>query len=536
MNSKVYIKDWLALKPYDKQTATDIYYLGICNKVKKALISNRYSLLMQQVLSKNDTNMLACFLTSYLEDLISGTNIWRSFVKMHLKMYQKQLPFYELNHYVEEEINVEDIYLLMWYFLNSIQRDRIISPFNEYIIEVADVIIDIFDNVWEYAPENNYLKTFYEIDEHEDDFYVARKLIDTLLFKTYLFYPDSALSLQKLEEEIFEKYKDENLLMYLNENRAITLHNTYTRLLSLKGRDWITEILGQEHSLYNDYLNISKKVVSFFLYKGQDDSTIFLEHVATGMKFDLTKKSFDHTDTLKVVDTILYLGIVKWKDEWWFSGIYFQTPYDAKLVADEKNSLESRSAVNFVDPRTKDNDEMMKNQLSVFKELNNGKQIAFMPLVKINKFIKDYTEAYNNSLKLSKKEQKETIERANADGFFGKTDNHIDFPEGEETGLVFFNEKSGVEVALGINSAFPLSWNPFYNEEESDEHVWYLMTEAHLSKELTMYCIDNCKDKLPFFKTNIGQIYLKDIDFVLRFWKKRNYYSEPLITHTGKIR
>lgn len=57
MNSKVYIKDWLALKPYDKQTATDIYYLSICNKVKKALISNRYSLLMQQVLSKNDTNM-----------------------------------------------------------------------------------------------------------------------------------------------------------------------------------------------------------------------------------------------------------------------------------------------------------------------------------------------------------------------------------------------------------------------------------------------------------------------------------------------
>ena len=95
---------------------------------------------------------------------------------------------------------------------------------------------------------------------------------------------------------------------------------------------------------------------------------------------------------------------------------------------------------------------------------------------------------------LSKKEQKETIERANADGFFGKSDNHIDFPEGEETGLVFFNEKSGVEIALGINSAFPLSWNPFYNQEESDEEVLYLMTETHLSTELAMYCIDNCTD------------------------------------------
>ena len=62
------------------------------------------------------------------------------------------------------------------------------------------------------------------------------------------------------------------------------------------------------------------------------------------------------------------------------------------------------------------------------------------------------------------------------------------------------------------------------------------MTEAHLSTELAMYCIDNCKDKLPFFKTDVGKTYLEDVDFFLRFGKKKNYYSEPLITHTGKIR
>ncbi len=147
MNSRIYIKYWLELKPYFKQTATDSYYLGVCNKVKQAIITNRNLFLLQQHLSKEDINMLSCFLTSYLEDVISETNIWRSFVRMHLRMYKKYLPFYALNDYEEEEINVEDVAFLIWYFINTIQEDAIMIPFNEFIIDIAEKSIDIFDNV-----------------------------------------------------------------------------------------------------------------------------------------------------------------------------------------------------------------------------------------------------------------------------------------------------------------------------------------------------------------------------------------------------
>jgi len=37
MENRIYIKDWLELKPYEKQTLTDSYYLKICNDVKKAI-------------------------------------------------------------------------------------------------------------------------------------------------------------------------------------------------------------------------------------------------------------------------------------------------------------------------------------------------------------------------------------------------------------------------------------------------------------------------------------------------------------------
>jgi len=91
-----------------------------------------------------------------------------------------------------------------------------------------------------------------------------------------------------------------------------------------------------------------------------------------------------------------------------------------------------------------------------------------------------------------------------------------------------------VEVALNVNSAFPLPSNPYFNKEDSQEHLMNLLMNKSLSTELVMYCIDNCKTKLPFFNEDIGKKYLEDIDFLLRFWKRDNYHTKPSITFTGK--
>ena len=46
--------------------------------------------------------------------------------------------------------------------------------------------------------------------------------------------------------------------------------------------------------------------------------------------FDLT------VDSLKEIDTIMYIGIAKWKEEWWFSGVYIQQQFNADLVSEVK--------------------------------------------------------------------------------------------------------------------------------------------------------------------------------------------------------
>ncbi len=535
LKERIYIKQWLDLKPYDNQVSTDSYYLKLCNEVKLSILTNKQSFLLQMYLDNADIDILACFLTSYFEDLISGTNIWNSFIAIHKRLYGKQLPFYEVAEYYEQEINFQDICFLIWYFMNSIQQDEFFAAFNSFIFETSKKVMDVFKNEWEYAPENEHLKEYYSIDESETDFYIARNLIDTLLFKTYLFYPDTLMDLHDKEYDIIEENKNvEYLLSYLNENRDHTLHNAYTRLLGLKGQEWVAYILGEHHSLSKDFLNISKKIKGYFFYKGHDKENVYLEHIASGKKFNLTKKSFDHSETLKEIDTILFMGIVKWRNEWWFSGIYFQAKYSPNLILDEKNSMESRIAVNFLDHQTKDMDEILEEQLTAFKDFNNDMQIAFMRSDKIESFLKDYMEFFTNSLKLSQKEIDEAKQRARDEGFFGKEDEIKDFSEVSESGLVFFNSKSGTEIALAVNSAFPFKNNPFYNENESEEHIMRLFVAEELSKELAMFCVDNFKTELPFFKTEEGVLYLDNLDFLLRFWKRGNYFSKPSITFTGR--
>ncbi|MDD3919528.1 MAG: DUF3843 family protein, partial [Candidatus Pacebacteria bacterium] len=143
MNKRICIKDWLELKPYGKQTVTDSYYLKICNDVKKVITTNKQSFFLQRYLDNADISLLSCFLTSYFEDLISETNIWNSFVRTHQRLYRKQLPFYNLDQYYEEEINPQDISFLIWYFLNTVQEENFISPFNDFIVETAEKIIDV---------------------------------------------------------------------------------------------------------------------------------------------------------------------------------------------------------------------------------------------------------------------------------------------------------------------------------------------------------------------------------------------------------
>jgi len=533
---RIYIDQWLVLKPYDNHCPTDRYYLQLSNDVRKALTSINKRLVLNSYLEAEEIDLLACFLTSYFEDLISETNLWNTFVKKHQQLYKKPLPFYNVDEYFEEEINTQDVCFLIWYFMNTLQMEKFISPFNEFIEEAANAVMAVLDDAWEYAPENEYLKSFYQIAENETDYYKARAITDIVLFQSYLFYTDAGLLIKKSELEIIENGDDDfnKTNASLNENRENNLNRTRTRLLSLKGKDWAAQIIGENHPLQKDFSAISQRISGIFLYKGQDDENVFIEHVASGKKFNLIKKSFDYSYELEEIDMMMFLGMVKWQNEWWFSGIFFDLKFNADIILNEKNSIESRRQVSFLDPTDKV-DEVLSIQYKVFKEFNNGLSTAFVPSSQVNSFIENYQEYYNAYLKLSEKEKKAAKQRAKDEGYFGGDQQFKMFEEEKDSDsvMVFFNPKSGIEIATGVNSAFPLPNNPYFKKEESRDAILLILMNEEISTELAMYCIDNFKADLPFFTEGEGEVFLEDIDFLLRFWKKENYHTLPSISFIG---
>jgi len=186
-----------------------------------------------------------------------------------------------------------------------------------------------------------------------------------------------------------------------------------------------------------------------------------------------------------------------------------------------------------MDDQTEAINVIMGKQSNAFKEFNNGLQIAFMPSERIDSFLKDYTEFYTHSLNLSENEIIKARERSRKDGFVDKEYQPVNYSEISETGLVFFNPKSGCEIVFNVNSAFPLPNNPYFEEELSDEHMMRLLMDQSISAELVMFCIEHCTKESPFFKTIIGKNYFDDLDFLLRFWKSDQYFTKPAVTLFG---
>lgn len=271
------------------------------------------------------------------------------------------------------------------------------------------------------------------------------------------------------------------------------------------------------------------------MYKKQNETSVFLEHIASGMPFIMCKESFDYYNELNN-DDILFLGLIKWDNQWWFSGTYVKQEFDADLILDQKNSPDARAKVNFLEDKNTVST-ILKKKENLFLEYNNGSHIAFMGTKKINTFISTFLTHYNSSLGLSKQESDEAKKRARQDGYFGIDDNTLDIFDGQENeneeAVIFYNPNTGIEIYFDIINAFPDKNNPFFTEIFRDDII-RLLASSDYPTELVHYFIKHYKGKIKLLKEYPFVGYLENLDFLLRFWKKDNYISKSSIIFTGK--
>ncbi|MBN3663030.1 MAG: DUF3843 family protein, partial [Ornithobacterium rhinotracheale] len=190
--SKAYIKDWMATKPYTKQTNTELFYLEITNEVLEKL--EKSSDFLDHFLDRESFKDLAIFLTSYFEDVISNVGLFRAFIALHQEIYKKSLPFYVAKNYTEGDINIQDVQFLVWYFLNLQKQDVFVNPYSPELKELAQNVWQVFDQEYEYAPENTQIADFFKL-ENPENLDEVRYFIDKILTRSYLFTQDTEIEL-----------------------------------------------------------------------------------------------------------------------------------------------------------------------------------------------------------------------------------------------------------------------------------------------------------------------------------------------------
>lgn len=534
---RIYLKNWLSYKPYKSDTEVDHYFLNLCNELYKEIKSCPIYDNLTELLPPAEIKTMVIILVSYFEDLISETKIWETFSKKHQDLYGTPYPFYETNDHVQGELNLQDFEFLIWYSINILQKEAHVHFESKLIEYLGTLAYNLIYDEWETAPENERLKAYYHLDADEKDYFKIRELLTTIFFDTYLFIPDTRLRLHAALEETFETINDrQNADIILQGETDNLLHSMNSSLLSLKAKEWLALSVGKDHPLYDSILALSEKITGYFFIRGNDEQYFFLEHLATGKKFKLVRKSSKIKDP-EDENAICVTSIIKWQGYWWQSGPCIQMGFHADTVLNERNSQQSRIAVSFLDYDPKSHRELMSEQEAAFLNLTDGKKFIFLDYDSLNKFPTEFMKYYNASLQLTPEESAAARQRARKEGLLSLNNKKDFFNKEDESGLIFFNPISGLEIILGLNAAFPLDHNPYYDDNDHSNIVMSsnaLLMTPNGSAELVKAWLSKCQKNLGHLSSDKGKSILENLDFLLRFWKKQNYWSRPMINYVGK--
>ncbi len=275
-NIKIYPKDWLQLHPYKQSDPTDSYYTNIANRIYGMLEETRLAYSFE----KDEVKQISIRMAAYFEDVISGLNIWRSFITEHKALYGKFLPFYTPDdHYYDDEVNYEDIRFLLWHYTqqyHGFHKGTFVSPDNAANGDTAKLIYQMFCDEWTTAPENERLQQLFAPETRYEDVDKYNELLHWFHYQCYLF-TDSHQELTDTVKEYWEqtKEKDEQFIMTAYEALA---HISKSAFLAYTAPKWLSLIFPADHPDHSLFVEGDEKSQAFKEPVSEESKKMLTEH------------------------------------------------------------------------------------------------------------------------------------------------------------------------------------------------------------------------------------------------------------------
>lgn len=273
---KIYPKDWLQLHPYKQSDPTDLYYTNIANRIYGMLEETNLAYSFE----KNEVKQICIRMAAYFEDVISGLNIWRSFITEHKALYGKYLPFYTPDdHYYDDEVNYEDIRFLLWHYTqqyHGLANSTFVGPDNAANGETASLIYQMFCEEWTTAPENERMQQLFAPETRYEDKDKYLNLLYWFHYQSYLF-TDSLQELTDTVKEYWEQAKEQNEQYIMAIHKALA-HISKSAFLAYTSPKWFSLILPADHPDHSLFVKEGEEAQAFTEPMSEESKKKLAEH------------------------------------------------------------------------------------------------------------------------------------------------------------------------------------------------------------------------------------------------------------------
>lgn len=404
-------------------------------------------------------------IASYLEDKVTGMNMWNAFISLYQEEYERAYPFYDevkKTDLIAAEPNYPDVRFLLWRGLNRSNPATLLNPRNEMIAALAEDIFNVIIEEYEVAPESPELREWVFNEEYADDPEAVRSRCGWIVARSYLFGIAKDMETFEPIMQMFSLMFDENhynldVMGYASE--VYFYMSVKCGPLKLLPSKWLARMLQLNPN--KDLQRLAPRVDAIetrelLPYKviSVDEESITLMNIA-GYEIVMSKNMFDDSASAVAAGDTLSCASFFYNGEWQLNGV--------SLISQEKN-VDFNEMIATYKKQAAD----AKETCEVLLEKNGNCPIGVA---------KDWTE-FSTRFALDKAQSKDF--------------NGMEKTVKDATKILYFINSDGNITILPLAAVVvKTADNPFYDVKRAERGSASLLFDQQLTNEMRKYIIDH---------------------------------------------
>lgn len=320
------VNEWRKFHPIGLVCASDRYYTNLASQIATLVKSKLGD---ASDLTTEDYKYIGFAIAAYLEDKVTGLNMWNAFISLYRKKIGNDYPFYDIENeeMYDNEPNFSDIRFLVWYETDRGREDCLINPLNPIIESLARDIYDLVVEEYESAPDSPELyDAIFDTSQYDDPLKV-REMCMFINSRSYLFATNNIE--ENFDEisrviEVFGDTIDEFKKIYFIT--SYLSFNVSTGPLNLLPWEWLAEMM--ELSGDSERQKIAKRLREMKSYmlmpyliekdskKGLEVESVFGKHLT--ISYDMLLK--DNTPDVQE-RSVIFASLFYYNGEWNINGM-----------------------------------------------------------------------------------------------------------------------------------------------------------------------------------------------------------------------